>query len=63
MDEQLAPLMNAVKAQDFTAFDTAFKSAIESANSWHDYYEKPYIVWKLPDAAPPDLDMTPRGEA
>jgi hypothetical protein len=60
MDEHLAPLLDAVKAQDFAAFDAAFKSAVESANSWHDYYEKPYIVWKLPDSPPPDLDMTPR---
>jgi hypothetical protein len=31
------------------------------ANAYHELKEKPYIRWKLPDAPPPDLDLTPRG--
>lgn len=62
IDEHVAPLIDAVKSQDFAAFEVAFKSAIESANSWHDHYDKSYIVWKLPDSPPPDLDITPRGQ-
>ncbi len=60
VDEHLSELRTAIQQKDFPAFDAAFKNAIESANSWHDYYDKKYIVWKLPEAAPPDLDLTPR---
>ena len=36
-------------------------SAIDMANAYHELKEKPYIRWKLPDAPPPDMDLTPRG--
>ena len=32
----------------------------EAANAYHELRDKPYIRWKLPDAPPPDLDLTPR---
>ena len=46
-----------------TAFEAAFHSAIDMANAYHELKEKPYIRWKLPDAPPPDMDLTPRGGA
>ena len=60
MDESLTKMRSAIQKQDFQSFDAAFREAVESANSFHARYEKPYIVWKLPDTPPPDLDLTPR---
>ena len=60
IDESLAPIRTTIQDKDFAAFQEAFKSAIESANSFHRYYDKAYIVWKLPDMPPPDLDLTPQ---
>jgi len=31
------------------------------ANELHRRWQKEWIVWKLPDSPPPDLDLTPRG--
>jgi hypothetical protein len=53
-------LGKAIKAQDFDAFDDAFAKAINQANAYHELKEKPYLVWKLPDQPPPDLQMEPK---
>jgi hypothetical protein len=63
MREDWAPIGQAIDKQDFDAFETAFRKAVEQANAYHELKEKPYIRWQLPDQPPPDLDMTPRRKA
>ena len=58
--ENWKPLEVAIEKQDFAAFEAAFHKSIESTNAYHELKDKPYIVWKLPDTPPPDLDMKPR---
>jgi len=60
MSDNLGKVKNAIAAQDFAAFDTAFHEAVSAANAYHDQWDKGFIVWKLPDGPPPDLDLTPR---
>lgn len=50
---------DAIEAGDLAAFETSFARAIEEANRYHGVYNKPFLVWKVPDHPPPDLDMTP----
>lgn len=52
----------AIDRKDFAAFEEAFHKSIEAANAYHELKEKPYLIWKLPDAPPPDLQMEPRGK-
>lgn len=54
------PLLAAVEAQDFAQFERRFNEGVEAANELHRRWDKPWIVWKLPDQPPPDLDLTPR---
>ena len=49
----------AIEAEAWDDFDAAFEQMINQANAYHDAYDKPFLRWKLPDAPPPDLDMTP----
>ena len=49
-----------LKQQDALAFEAAFERCVAAANAWHERTGKPYIVWKLPDSPPPDLDLRPR---
>jgi hypothetical protein len=49
-----------LQQQNFAAFDAAFGKCIEAANAYHVLKDKPYIVWKLPDMPPPDLDLRPQ---
>jgi hypothetical protein len=60
LDEHWKPLQDALAKQDFNAFEAAFHKSVEAANAYHELKDKPYIVWKLPDTPPPDLDLTPR---
>jgi hypothetical protein len=60
--ENWKPLETAIEKQDFAAFEDAFSKAVDSANAYHELKDKPYIVWKLPDTPPPDLDFKPRGK-
>ncbi len=60
LDENWTPLQEAVNGKDWPAFESAFQKAVEAANAYHELKDKPYIVWKLPDGPPPDLDLRPR---
>lgn len=61
MEEDWKQLEKPIADKDFGAFETAFAHCISQANAYHELKDKPYIIWKLPDTAPPDADFTPRG--
>jgi hypothetical protein len=60
MRDDLGPVTAALDARDFAAFDAAYRMAVDRANWYHDKWNKDYIVWRLPEAPPPDLDLRPR---
>ncbi len=60
IEKCMKPMMAALEAEDFATFDQEFQRAIKQANAYHKLYDKPFILWKLPDSPPPDLDLTPR---
>jgi len=60
MGSNWAKVGEAITAQDFDAFDAAFKEMVAEANDYHDGVGRNYIVWKLPEMPPADLDLTPR---
>jgi hypothetical protein len=57
--EDLGSIKEAIEAKDWTKVEEAFDQGVRNANDYHKTYDKEYIVWKLPDYPPPDLDMTP----
>ena len=57
----LGPVFAAIETQDHAAFDRAFASATDDANTQHVETGYGYIRWKLPDEAPKDLDLAPGG--
>jgi hypothetical protein len=59
--DDLDPLMAALDAHDFVAFEKRYHESVDFANELHRRWQKEWIVWKLPDTLPPDLDLTPRG--
>jgi len=58
--DDLEPLLQALDAQDFERFKVLYTEAVDAANEFHRRWDKPWIVWKLPEAPPADLDLTPR---
>ena len=59
MNEDLGTIEASIKAQDWKAFEEAFHQGVRNANDYHQLNDKGFIVWKLPDYPPPDLDLTP----
>jgi hypothetical protein len=60
LTDDFDPVRQAVEDRDFDAFETHFSRMVVRANYYHDVFDKGFIQWKLPDAPPPDLDLTPR---
>ena len=58
---EVAAVRAAIDAEDWEVFESAFTEMVAAANAYHEVYDKPYLVWKVPEMPPPDLDMTPRG--
>src|ERR1700752_2629283 len=55
MEQDWSKLEAPLKPKDFAPFDKAVREANASANAWHEKTHNPFIKWKLPDAARPDL--------
>jgi hypothetical protein len=60
LHDDIEPLLAAVAAQDLETFERRAAEAVDAANELHRRWEKGYIVWKVPESPPPDLDLTPR---
>lgn len=59
ISQNLGAISSAIDKEDWGLFDDAFQQGITDANDYHKSNNKGYIVWKLPDYPPPDLDFTP----
>jgi len=57
---EVAAVQKAINAEDWDAFEQSFAAMVDSANAYHELYDKPFLRWKVPETPPPDLDMTPR---
>jgi len=57
--EKLKPVEEAMRTQDWPAFETAFHEAAGAANEMHVEYGYDCIVWQLPDEPPKHLKLTP----
>ena len=60
LHDEVEPLLAAVAAEDLETFERRVDEAVDATNEFHRRWEKGFIVWKLPESAPPDLDLTPR---
>lgn len=58
--DDLEPLLQAIEDHDLARFRRVYHEAVDAANEFHRRWKKQFIVWKLPDAPPPDLDLSPQ---
>ena len=59
--QDVAAVRKCIESEEWDGFEPAFSAMIETANGYHEKYDKAFLRWKLPDQPPPDLDMTPGG--
>jgi hypothetical protein len=57
LEDDYAPVTQAIKAQDLGAFESAWTHMVDRANVLHEFFGKPYIGWKTPEQPPDDLDL------
>ncbi len=55
----LEPLAKTIEEHDAQGFERTYREGITSANHFHGILKHPEVRWRLPDAAPPDLDLGP----
>ena len=60
--DDLGALEAAIKTQDWEKTQELFHQGVRDANDYHKSNNKGFLVWKLPDYPPPDLDLTPQEE-
>jgi hypothetical protein len=58
LEQDCAPVRDALRERDQTAFDAAYEKLVDRANHYHDVYKKQWLHWKTPDTPPSDLDLT-----
>jgi hypothetical protein len=58
LDEDCAPVREAIRTHDAAAFESSYQQMIDRANHYHEVFGKPYIKWVTPSSPPEDLDLT-----
>lgn len=55
----MEPLLAAITASDWPAFEAAYRRAIDGSDRMHDKFAKPFIRFRLPPEAPPWIEFDP----
>jgi hypothetical protein len=58
ISENVRSVSKCIESEDWKGFETSFAAMIEQANANHEFYEKSFLRWKIPDQPPRDLDLT-----
>jgi hypothetical protein len=58
LDEDCAPVREAIRTRDVTTFESSYQRMVDRANHYHEVFGKPYIKWVTPSSPPEDLDLT-----
>ena len=59
VENDCAPLRDAIGNRDAERFEAAWHALVERINHWHHEFGVGYLVYRTPDAPPPDLDLRP----
>jgi hypothetical protein len=57
IDNDCAPLREALRQRDEAAFETTYTAFVDRANHYHDVWKKPWLHWVTPATPPEDLDL------
>lgn len=60
IENEMAALRRVVEAEDWESFEEVFESLVQATNRYHEEFDKPYLVWKVPADPPQDLELKPR---
>ncbi len=58
--EEMAALRGVIEAEEWERFDEVYGAVVTATNRYHEEFEKGFLVWRVPEDPPRDLDLTPR---
>ena len=58
--EDFGPVLQAIAAKEWEAFERAFRQAVDASDVYHGKYNKPFLRFRLPDSPPEWFDLSPR---
>jgi len=59
--EEMAALRGVIESEDWDRFEGVYADVVTATNRYHEEFEKGFLVWRVPEDPPRDLDLTPRG--
>jgi hypothetical protein len=60
LGEEIAVLRGAIESEDWGRFEAVYDDVTQAVNRYHEEFDKGFLVWKVPQDPPRDLDLTPR---
>jgi hypothetical protein len=57
---EIAALRGVIEAEDWDRFEEVYAEVVKATNRYHEEFDKGFLVWKVPEDPPRDLDLTPR---
>ena len=58
--EEMAALRGVIEAEEWERFDEVYEAVVTATNRYHEEFEKGFLVWRVPEDPPRDLDLTPK---
>ncbi|MGC9960527.1 MAG: hypothetical protein ABSE47_01340 [Acidimicrobiales bacterium] len=58
--EEMAALRHAIESEDWERFEAFYDDVVRAVNRYHEEFDKGFLVWRVPEEPPRDLDLTPR---
>lgn len=58
--DDLGKVRKVIDGEEWGEFDKAWDELTISVNDYHEEFDHGYLVWRVPQSAPSDLDLTPR---
>jgi hypothetical protein len=59
--EEIASLRGVIEAEEWGRFEDVYATVVTATNRYHEEFDKGFLVWRVPEDPPRDLDLTPRG--
>jgi hypothetical protein len=57
--EEIAALRAVIEAEEWERFEEVYAQVVAATNKYHGDFEKAFLVWKVPEEPPRDLDVRP----
>ncbi|MFZ0170987.1 MAG: hypothetical protein WAL04_04815 [Acidimicrobiales bacterium] len=56
---EIATLRGVIEAEEWERFEAVFEEVVKATNRYHEEFDKGFLVWRVPEDPPRDLDLTP----